>query len=385
MFVNGVEQADKIDNFTGVAMGADRDVTIGSNSEKNRYWWDGVIDEVAVWNRALSAEEIEQLYLEGIIEDVEDVIAQKDQILEAIDEALEKEWAAYDALEQLLESKDKDYDGLKKGDIVQAKQKIHSAIQHEQQSTDALEKSIKKLEDALTALGWEPIPEPEPDPNLVSYWQFDEGQGDIAYDSAGNKDGTIYGALWIAGKIGDYALDFDGDDDSVELPLNNPVWLPTGDFSLSMWVYPTLGAGNTEVFFDADVGWSGHSNRRCGWSVSRRSDNGKPKFVIVIENNQYILTADTPLYAETWYHIVAVRNGTSMKFYLDAVEDGSLPCPLGEIDYDGSYSNDEVRIGAYRASGELGFETDGTIDNIRLYDRVLSAQEIQELYEEGLN
>ena len=95
------------------------------------------------------------------------------------------------------------------------------------------------------------------DPNLVGWWKFDEGQGDIAYDSAGNNDGTIYGAQWTSGKIGDWALDFDGDDDSVELPLNNPVWLPTGDFSFSMWVHPISGTGNTEVFFDADAGWSG--------------------------------------------------------------------------------------------------------------------------------
>ena len=45
---------------------------------------------------------------------------------------------------------------MNKGDIVTAKQKIHSATQHEEQSIDALEKSIEKLEDALSALGYNP-------------------------------------------------------------------------------------------------------------------------------------------------------------------------------------------------------------------------------------
>jgi len=84
---------------------------------------------------------------------IQEAIDEKEEVLAKIDAALEKEWAAYDALEQLLESGD--YGDLNKGDIVKAKQKIHSAIQHQEQSKKALEKSIEKLKEALAALGWE--------------------------------------------------------------------------------------------------------------------------------------------------------------------------------------------------------------------------------------
>ncbi len=84
---------------------------------------------------------------------IEQAIAKKKEALGRVDAALEKEWDAHDALEELLEGGD--YGDLKKGDIVKAKQKIHSAIQHEKQSKEALEKSIEKLEDALASLGWE--------------------------------------------------------------------------------------------------------------------------------------------------------------------------------------------------------------------------------------
>ncbi|MHC4746187.1 MAG: endonuclease/exonuclease/phosphatase family protein [Planctomycetota bacterium] len=83
-----------------------------------------------------------------------EAIAEKEQMLEAVDEALEKEERAYDALEELLESGD--YGDLKKGDIVKAKLKVHSAIEHEEQSQKKLEKGIEKLQDALECLGWEP-------------------------------------------------------------------------------------------------------------------------------------------------------------------------------------------------------------------------------------
>ncbi|MHC4657251.1 MAG: TolB family protein, partial [Planctomycetota bacterium] len=84
----------------------------------------------------------------------EDAIAKKVEVLERIYAELEKEWVAYEVLEEQLESGD--YGDLYKGDIVTAKQKIHSAIQHQEQTIDALEKSIDKLQDALSALGYDP-------------------------------------------------------------------------------------------------------------------------------------------------------------------------------------------------------------------------------------
>jgi hypothetical protein len=90
----------------------------------------------------------------------ERAIERKTALLEELLAALGEEWAGYEALEELLESGD--YGDLNKGDIVTAKQKIHSATQHEEQAIDALEKSIEKLQDALSALGYEPEPTPSP-------------------------------------------------------------------------------------------------------------------------------------------------------------------------------------------------------------------------------
>jgi len=50
---------------------------------------------------------------------------------------------------------------------------------------------------------------------LVAYWTFDEGSGDIVYDSSGNENnGTIHGAKWDAGKYGQ-ALQFNGSMDKL--------------------------------------------------------------------------------------------------------------------------------------------------------------------------
>jgi len=114
----------------------------------------------------LSSEEIEQLYQDATLEGaelaiamVEDAVAEKEEVLEKIEATLEKEWTAYDVLAELLETKEYGY--LDKSDIVKAQQKIHLAMQHQEQSMDALEKSIEKLEDALSSLGVVAEPEPE--------------------------------------------------------------------------------------------------------------------------------------------------------------------------------------------------------------------------------
>ncbi|MHC4644772.1 MAG: GLUG motif-containing protein [Planctomycetota bacterium] len=88
------------------------------------------------------------------ISGIKDAIREKEELLADIEAVIEREQAAYDALDRLLAGGD--YGDLSRGDIIKAQQEIHSAIQHEQQSKDALEKSIERLYDALAALGWAP-------------------------------------------------------------------------------------------------------------------------------------------------------------------------------------------------------------------------------------
>jgi len=145
-------------------------VTIGLNARKLAFGdtifkaFNGIIDEVAIYDRALTEKEIHVHYEyalrgHGYLDPevrIEVSIAKKLQVLERIDAALEEEWAAYGALEELLASGD--YSDLKRGDIVAAKQKIHSAIQHQKQARNALVQSLQKLEDSLWLLGYEVQP-----------------------------------------------------------------------------------------------------------------------------------------------------------------------------------------------------------------------------------
>ena len=63
------------------------------------------------------------------------------------------------------------------------------------------------------------------EPNFVSWWQFDEGQGYTAYDSAATNDGTVHGATWTTGQMGG-ALDFDGANDYVNVANDDSLNIP---------------------------------------------------------------------------------------------------------------------------------------------------------------
>ena len=131
---------------------------------------------------ALSDLEWREPYEFAIIR-TEDAIARKVEVMERINAELEKEWAAYEALEEWLEGGD--YGDLNYGDIVTAKQKIHSAIQHEEQSIDALEKSVGKLKDALSALGYDPAG-PASNPNPANGAMHVSTNADLSW-TAGSK------------------------------------------------------------------------------------------------------------------------------------------------------------------------------------------------------
>jgi hypothetical protein len=220
--------------------------------------FNGKIDDVRVYNRALSPEEIGQLYFDGLdlhvselaIFDVEGAIDEKVEALERIDTALQREWQAYGVLEEMLDSKD--YGDLNKRDIIRARQGIHSTMQHQERAADTLDKSIDELYDVLTSLGWEPEPNEPPGPNepngsnLIAHWKFDEGSGGTAYDSVGDNDGTLVnGPVWTSGRIGG-ALSFDGVDDYVNISSFS---MPQDSFTIQMWIKKRgSGSGGSERF-----------------------------------------------------------------------------------------------------------------------------------------
>jgi hypothetical protein len=352
-------------------------VIIGRQSTPAERYFNGTLDDVRVYERALSVEEIKELYFGGLnlhgtdraIIKITRAIDKKINMLEAIDRTLERELAVYNLLERLLENKD--YGDLEKNDIIKAKQKVQSAIKCEEQSERDLEKSIGELERALEALGVEL----EAEPNLVAHWKFDEGGGSTASDSAGDNDGTIYGAQWADGQIGG-ALDFDGVDDYIDTTSADLGLTGTDTITISLWINPKGSVGSdVQIVSDYEKGST------WGWMLEFCPDN---KFRAT--NIGYTASRrreSSVLSLNQWHHIAAViyPDDRYPEIYVDGLPDNN-PYPSGGTPTQLYMGSGNVTIGRQSTPAERYFNS--MIDDLRIYDAALSAEQVEQLYEEGL-
>ena len=192
---------------------------------------------------------------------------------------------------------------------------------------------------------------------LVATYSFDDGAGTVLSDSSGNgHNGTISGASWTAGHDGG-ALSFDGTSSSVDLGALGTFY--QSGFTLEAWVKKQSSKKDVAVLGSWNGGgpmlWVDHIN-------------GDNQLVMNSGMSNYLDSGQTPAIGQ-WQYLTATFDGSTARYYIDGtqVASRSVGYPIG--------SSNVWRIGAY-ASPATGF-FDGLIDDVRVYDRALSAAEVQ--------
>jgi len=206
----------------------------------------------------------------------------------------------------------------------------------------------------------------------VSRWNFEEGSGSTAVDSWGDNDGSIVGATHNSGSVAvvDYSLAFDGDGsgDEVAIP-NDPSLDLTDEISIAAWVYLTAMTDNRDVFAtNGEI-----NNNRVGIFHSRSGlDRGFTARAGSVDVN-----AGQNASINQWYHVVGtVSSGGTVTLYVDGASEGS--------DTGGSLSstNNDFVIGSDQESGR-DYEVNGYVDDVKVYDKELTATEVSNLYSSG--
>jgi len=213
------------------------------------------------------------------------------------------------------------------------------------------------------------------DPNLIAHWQLDDGTGSVAEDSAGDNDGTVYGAVWTDGII-DGALDFDGDDDYVEVPDSNEFTTDTG--TISAWIKMDSWGGDEAGRIIEHLKW--HSTGNADGFQMAVIGQGYNRFNLNIHNGTsycILRSADDSLSLGGWYHVSAVWDGTNIYAYVDGVQSGDTAAQTTSM----GNPAEVLYIGIHEYI--YWCEFDGLIDDVRFYDRALDANEISQLYQEG--
>jgi len=203
------------------------------------------------------------------------------------------------------------------------------------------------------------------DPNFIAWWKLDEGAGTTALDWTGhNNTGTAYGNPgWGEGYDG-AAMLFDGLDSYVNIDGYKGI-LGTRARTVTAWVNTT--STTTSVI----AGWGlNTANQR----MELRIDVGRLR----CEHEGGNMQGSTNLTDGGWHHVaVTLRSNATIsypdvKLYLDGVDD---TIPTVDPDPFDTIAGFDARIGSRPSKNDRFFT--GIIDDVRIYDKELTPQEIE--------
>jgi hypothetical protein len=208
------------------------------------------------------------------------------------------------------------------------------------------------------------------DPCIVARYDFDEGSGTTATDSSGNGlDGSIVGASWATGVVGS-ALDFSGGGSWVDLG-NDPAFDIEADISIEAWIYVYGSTGDHQMVLSK---WYEGGTAHQAYIMELQPDGVSLQMALkdVSPDSVPGLPYHTdPIPWGEWVHVAATYDGTTERIYVNGIEDTAFEAsgPL-------RITSAKVFIGAHDSSGDRN-GWNGLIDELRLYCRALSAEEVE--------
>jgi hypothetical protein len=212
-----------------------------------------------------------------------------------------------------------------------------------------------------------------PTAGLVGWWPFDDGSGTVARDVIGGNDGLLIGgATWGAGHLGG-AIALDGMSGHVDISGSTAYATHAAAFSFSAWANLASWQTTTPDIMQMMTDAGSTSPFHVLWSDMTAYDG-----MSTGDGDASWLSTRTGVEPSlaTWHHVAMVYDGTDAQsldaftFYLD----GAVQ-PLADAGGYGTQVN-VSRIGAAEVSENYWT---GSIDDVRVYDRALSAAEVAAL------
>lgn len=215
--------------------------------------------------------------------------------------------------------------------------------------------------------------------DLVSVWEFDETSGSTANDSHGSNDGTISGAtINQTGKLGK-CYDFDGTDDYVDVgddsSLRSSFGSPSSAISISAWINVDSYSSGIDQDIIVRSSLTNSGNYSFEFNLTYNSVNRELRMYANGANTAKIPSPNS-IGVGSWKHVVVTHTGNA----------------YSKIYVDGSYESTDVSAGSLGTSIEtvfLGGRSgssdcfDGLIDQVAIWKKSLSSDEIEYLYNDG--
>jgi hypothetical protein len=197
--------------------------------------------------------------------------------------------------------------------------------------------------------------------SLVGDWSFDDGSGFTAQDSSSfNNDAAVYGASWTPSGIVNGGLSFDGINDYALVPYSSS-WYATSGFTESAWVKPKPAYGSGS--------WPWILYRPAFINFVAPSD-GRIEVKTYIGGVDRYIESTNQIPVNTWTHVAFSYDGNTRKLYINGALNAQSSAYTGPID------NDPYDLWI----GGTDVFYNGTMDEVKVWKKVLSDQEVGNEY-----
>ncbi len=218
----------------------------------------------------------------------------------------------------------------------------------------------------------------------VAYWRLDEISGSTAKDSSGNgldlniEQGVVVGETGALACDSDVAMGFANADVGHLAALTDPAFEPKNALSFEFWMLQSGSVINNEKPL-----WYGDAyfSPWGAWGFGRVMDEPTFDFHVNLAGAAAGVHTAALVLQNTWYYVAATYDGTTLRVYVDGVLDAQASPPEilgGPI----TYGNDKgIAVGGCYGAGCSTFN--GKIDEVAIYDKVLSTDRIAAHYAAG--
>jgi nitrous oxidase accessory protein NosD len=346
--------------------------------------FEGLLDEVMMWNRTLAANEIKELYTSNL------------------HKFNESQWY-FTSNKTGLDAGNYTYSGYVKNELANNQTETRSleildyglmdmsfitptpADDETRSTVDEILITVLTITNKLTKYiwNWNATNTTQYDDSLLLMMNFDnrsslgENAGFAKDVSLYNRNGTINNAVYTQGTY-EQALSFDGSTAYVDMG-NDSLYSLGQNFTLSAWIYRNFTDCSP---YHGILGKIDYGQNKRSYGLEILNDC---RFRLLINdigaasgNRALDSVADVP--NDAWTHVIGTYDGATMRVYLNGVQDNTLSAnsitPL--------VNDVPLYIGAQRSSGSPVMHFQGLIDEVRIWNRTLTADEIQELYNSNL-
>lgn len=204
---------------------------------------------------------------------------------------------------------------------------------------------------------------------LISYWKFEESSGGTITDAHGDNDGTSSNITPQQDGIIDYGHGFSGGSNSY-IDMGNPANLQLSDSGgISIWLKPSSTANPTYPFSKGDLATA--TNGYGIWC------NGTQVYAIIGNATTQTYIDKTGIYtASVWNHIVMTWNTSKLYLY---VNNNVASIDIVGLALSTTYNLYIGRDAVYGAT----YDYSGIIDEVGIWNRLLTAEEVEDLYNSG--